>query len=236
MTEQVSLWKGEQQSADFAELCNALYERELHQLATIETGSINSIQARLKSLPYYIQQTARMMMQCTSPLTLDIQNASWSAKQTSQMPIPAIETVKASDKSASNNTNKMSVQLSNQGQASINQWYKSITLKHGLVVPILESNRIVLDCIDKIAPEKNSFRTNAHGWFDLDEISTKRDRSCSLAGSYSLLKPNKRIMSAACSGHCWVNHHKSIPVMPTLRELLLSCSINWRDFKKPVPR
>jgi len=225
MTEQVSLWKGEQQSADFAELCNALYERELHQLATIETASVTSIQGRLKSLPYYIQQTARMMMQCTSPLTLDIQNASWSAKQTSQMPISVNGTAKASDKS--------SVQLSNQDQTLINQWYKSITLKHGLVVPILENKRIVLDCIDKIAPEKNSFRTNAHGWFDLDEIPTTVEPSSNV---YSLLKPNKRIMTAACSGHCWVNHHKSIPIMPTLRELLLSCSINWRDFKKPVPR
>ena len=28
MNEQTSLWQGDYQSADFAELCNALYERE----------------------------------------------------------------------------------------------------------------------------------------------------------------------------------------------------------------
>lgn len=124
MTKQASLWKGEQQSSDFAELCNALYERELHVLANIDTVSVGLVQGRLKSLPYYIQRTARSMMQCTTPLTLDIQNASWSAKQGARLP------------------------LSEQSRDVVNQWYSSITLKHGLVVPIVHDNHIALDCID----------------------------------------------------------------------------------------
>lgn len=204
MTEQVSLWKSEQQSSDFAELCNALYERELHALANINAMSVGLIQGRLKSLPYYIQRTARQMMEASTPLTLDVQNASWSAKQGAHMP------------------------LSDQDENTVNQWYAKITLKHGLVVPIVHDNHIALDCIDKIDAEKQRFRTNVHGWFYFNGISPEND------STYQLLKPNKRVMTAACTGHCWVNNHKSIPVMPTLRELLLSCTINWRNFKQSI--
>lgn len=206
MTEQASLWKSEQQSSDFAELCNALYERELHALANMDTLSVGSVQGRLKSLPYYIQRTARLMMQCTTPLTLDIQNASWSAKQGSRLP------------------------LSEQDRDVVNQWYASTALKHGLVVPIVHDNHIALDCIDRIDLDNQRFRTNIHGWFLFQNKATEQEPL------YTLLKPNKRVMTAACAGHCWVNNHKSIPVMPTLRELLLSCTINWRNFKQPIVR
>lgn len=204
MTEQVSFWKGEQQLSDFSEFCNALYERELHHLANIEATSLGSLQGRLKSLPYYVQRTARLMMECSTPLTLDVQNASWSAKQGTYMP------------------------LSDQDEETVSQWYAKIELKHGLVVPIVHDNHIALDCIDRIDLEKHRFRTNIHGWFYFDELSPKSD------APYRLLKPNKRVMTAACSGHCWVNNHKSIPVMPSLRELLISCTINWSNFKKPI--
>lgn len=206
MTKQASLWKGEQQSSDFAELCNALYERELHVLANIDTVSVGLVQGRLKSLPYYIQRTARSMMQCTTPLTLDIQNASWSAKQGARLP------------------------LSEQSRDVVNQWYSSITLKHGLVVPIVHDNHIALDCIDRIDLDNKRFRTNVHGWFFFEKKTTEQEPP------YTLLKPNKRVMTAACTGHCWVNNHKSMPVMSTLRELLLSCSINWSNFKEPIVR
>lgn len=204
MTEQASLWKSEQQSSDFAELCNALYERELHTLANIDAVSVGLIQGRLKSLPYYIQRTARLMMQCSTPLTLDIQNASWSAKQATRLP------------------------LSDQEQYLVKQWYGSIELKHGLVVPIVHDNHIALDCIDRIDLTEHRFRTNVHGWFYFDDSAIEKH------SPYTLLKPNKRVITAACAGHCWVNNHTSIPVMPTLRELLLSCTINWRNFKQPI--
>ncbi|WP_441002768.1 hypothetical protein [Pseudocolwellia agarivorans] len=204
MTEQVSLWKGEQQTSDFAEFCNALYERELQTLANTDNISIESLQGRLKSLPYYVNRTARAMMQCSTPLMIDVQNASWSAKQVARMPI------------------------SNQDKTTVNQWYEKIELKHGLVVPIVHNNHIALDCIDRIDLEKYRFRTNVHGWFSFNENTSEEN------SRYQLLKPNKRVMTAACSGHSWVNDHKSIPVMPSLRELLISCSINWSNFKKPI--
>ena len=208
MIEQSSLWKTEQQSFNFAELSNALYERELNILANIENASVSFVQGRLKSLPYYIKRTAHSMMTCDTPLNLDIQNASWSAKQSAKMPI------------------------ADQEHLTVNQWYSKIKLKHGLVVPIVHNTYIALDCIDRIDEENSRFRTNAHGWFCYSECQ-KNDESVNNHLKYRLLKPNKRVMTAACSGHSWVNSHRSIPVMPSLRELLLSCTIHWHNFKTP---
>jgi hypothetical protein len=203
MNEQTSLWQGDYQSANFAELCNALYERELRLLSESPMPSAESIQGRLKSLPHYIKRTAHSMLQVQTPLKLDVQNASWSAKQGLQMP------------------------LSGQDVESVIKWYLSINLHHGLVVPIATDSAILLDSIDRIDIEQQRFRTNAHGWFYL---STEEKKTT--AGQ--LLKPNKKVMTAACSGHCWLNAHRSNPVIPSLRELLLSCAINWRNFKQPL--
>lgn len=207
MIEQSSLWKTEQQSSNFAELSNALYERELNVLANIENASVSFVQGRLKSLPYYIKRTAHLMMTCDTPLDLDIQNASWSAKQGLKMPI------------------------TDQEPSVVNKWYAQIKLQHGLVVPVVHNSHIALDCIDRIDEENSRFRTNVHGWFYYSESQKENElvgRNC----KYTLLKPNKRVMTAACSGHSWVNNHRSIPVMPSLRELLLSCTIHWRNFKQ----
>ncbi len=207
MTEQTSLWQDESQSADFAELCSALYEREIAQLAHADIQSPQAIQGRLKSLPYYIKRTAHLMLQTQTPLDLDVQNASWSAKQAAHMP------------------------LSGQEIDAVNQWYLSHNLTYGLVVPVVEQTHIVLDSIDRIDQQNHRFRTNVHGWFYLDSDQQQEKKS---AENYRLLKPTKRVMTAACTGHCWVNDHKTNPVMPSLRELLLSCAINWRNFKQPV--
>jgi len=204
MNEQTSLWHEDYQSADFAELCNALYERELRLLSEISNASVQSIQGRLKSLPHYIKRTAHSMLQAQVPFELDVQNASWSAKQGVHMP------------------------LSGQDIASVNKWYLSISLHHGLVVPIATDSTILLDSIDRIDLKQQRFRTNAHGWFYL---STSEE--CKTNGQ--LLKPNKKVMTAACSGHCWLNAKRANPIIPTLRELLLSCAINWRNFKQPLP-
>lgn len=204
MTEQSSLWQDETQSADFAELCCALYEREIFQLCQLQLSSAASLQGRIKSLPYYIKRTAALMLQHDNPLDLDIQNASWSAKQASQMP------------------------LTGQDIEQVNKWYQSQQLVHGLVVPVAENDHIVLDSIDRIDTEKQRFRTNTHGWYYLgDEYEQKKPKG-------RLLKPTKRVMTAACTGHTWVNNHKANPTIPSLRELLLSCAINWRNFKQPI--
>ena len=206
MTEQTSLWQNEQQSIDFAELCTALYERELGLLAKAPTSSAPALQARLKSLPYYVKRTAHLMLQTQTPLNLDVQNATWSAKQGAHMP------------------------LSDQDIESVNEWYLSAKLTHGLVVPVACDSYIALDSIDRIDNDNHRFRTNAHGWFYLLDHKLKPETQAKIR----LLKPNKRVMTAACSGHSWLNDHKTNPVIPTLRELLLSCAINWRNFKRPV--
>jgi hypothetical protein len=203
MNEQTSLWQGDYESAEFAELCNALYERELHLLGESSIASIESIRGRLKSLPHYIKRTAHSMLRVKTPLDLDVQNASWSAKQGLKMP------------------------LSGQDQQSVNKWYSSIKLHHGLVVPIATNSIILLDSIDRIDIEQQRFRTNVHGWFYLYES----DKNII---NRQLLRPNKKIMTAACSGHCWLNAYRANPVIPSLRELLLSCAINWRNFKQPL--
>ncbi len=204
MTEQTSLWHDESHLADFAELCSALYEREVTALANSSSNSVQAIQGRLKSLPYYIKRTAHMMIQSQTPLDLDVQNASWSAKQAAHMP------------------------LSGQDVDEVNRWYLAQPLVHGLVVPVAQKTHIVLDSIDRIDLEHQRFRTNVHGWFELSN-------NASSAKNVRLLKPNKRVMTAACTGHCWLNDHKANPIIPSLRELLLSCAINWRNFKQPVP-
>jgi len=204
MNEQTSLWQGDHQSADFAELCNALYERELRQLSEFPISSVQTIQGRIKSLPHYIKRTAHSMLQAQTPLALDVQNASWSAKQSLQVP------------------------LNGQELESVNKWYQSISLNHGLVVPIATPSTILLDSIDSVDNENQRFRTNVHGWFYLEKSEKNK-------ANVQLLKPNKKVMSAACCGHSWLNNHRANPTIPSLRELLLSCAINWRNFKQPLP-
>ncbi len=46
---QTSFWQTDLQSKDFAELCNALYERELRMLANTEISQVDNLQGRLKS-------------------------------------------------------------------------------------------------------------------------------------------------------------------------------------------
>ncbi|GHF85792.1 hypothetical protein [Thalassotalea marina] len=203
MTEQVSLWQNEVQSGEFAELCCALYEREIAHFVLLDISNTSSLQNRLKSLPYYVKRTASRMLEVESPLDIDLQNASWSAKQASHMP------------------------LTGQDIDQVNQWYNSFNLTHGLVVPIAQESHIVLDSIDRIDTENSRFRTNVFGWFDMQ--SQDNDKPV------KLLKPNKKVMTAACTGHTWINDHKANPTIPTLRELLLSCAINWRNFKQPLP-
>jgi len=197
---QVSLWE-EQHSYKYAELCNALYEREMQFIFHSNVSSIGQLQRRIKSVPYYVKRTAHCMLSSTLPLTLDVQNAMWTCPQAKNIP------------------------MNNQAPVDVARWYNSLTNAIGLVVPVLFEEQIMLDSIDRIDHEKHSVRTNMFGWADLEQLQGQQAR---------LLKPNKRVMKAACAGHKWVNSKSSSPVTPTLRELLLSCSINWSNFKQPL--
>ena len=211
---QSSFWQTNKQNNDFAELCNALYEREVHLLANADITNIQNIQGRLKSLSHYINRTANRMVQVNelglTPLMLDKQNATWTAKQAS----------------------KLSVLV--QNEQDVFSWYLTLinqTKKPslGLIVPILKADHIILDSIDRIDSEKKRIRTNDSGWFSLVDTNAEP--------SFRLLKPTKKVMLAACAGHRWqgrMNTTKLRPIMPSLRELLISCAIDWKNFKRPL--
>jgi hypothetical protein len=210
---QSSLWQINTETGDFAELCNALYQREISIIAKSDFISASAVQARLQSLSYYITRTAHAMVQVISqehsPLLLDTQNASWSAKQSTKMPLAGQET--------------------EQEILRAMQWYLQEGIYVGLVVPVLLVDHIIIDCIDRIDLNKQRLHTNVGGWFSLTPEHTP-----TVAVNKRLLKPNRKIMLSACAGHCWQRHNKQLPIIPSLRELLLSCSINWKNFKKPL--
>jgi hypothetical protein len=205
---QVSIWQQHQHDSTYAELCNALYERELRVLSQVDLPSAAAVQARLKSLPYYINRAAYLMSHHheKSPLQLDVQNASWSMKQINKIP------------------------LAGQDASQVKSWYNKAPLTVGLVVPVIKNDHIILDCIDRVDLKQLRFRTNISGWFSLAQ-HIEDDNYTQFA---QLLKPNKKVMSAACAGHCWQRTTKLRPIVLSLRELLLSCSINWKDFKTPL--
>jgi len=208
---QSSLWQAQAGNYDFAELCNGLYQREIKLLAKGNFASAQAVQVRLKSLSYYITRTAHSMMQVAlqdkSPLHLDCQNGSWSAKQSKIMPLSGQDIHQDGD---------------------VFSWYLAKNVSIGLVVPVQIEQHIMLDCIDRLDFDKQRLRTNVGGWFYL----RPQDTGSAVIGK-RLLKPNKKVMLAACAGHCWQGNNKLMPIIPSLRELLLSCSINWQNFKKP---
>jgi hypothetical protein len=207
---QNSLWQTSQQSSDYAELCNALYERELQQLVNANLVTVSAMQSKLKSLPHYIKRTAYSMTQVETPLILDRQNAHWSTKQSKIMP------------------------LSGQNPTLVWQWYQQFAVPLGLVVPIWFNDRILLDSIDRLDQSQPRIRTNAFGWFDANTLSKpfSQQGSAQINLQVQLLKPTKKVMMAACAGHRWQNNTTTTPLLLTLRELLLSCAINWQNFKQ----
>ncbi|REL32644.1 hypothetical protein DXX94_06980 [Thalassotalea euphylliae] len=208
------LWQESQQSNEFAELCSALYEREVTLLARVEVAQIETLQRRLQSLPYYVQKAAHAMVNAQTPMTLDSQNATWSSKQSRNLP-----------------------QVGQELDA-IAHWYLNQELPLGLVVPVEVGERLVLDCIDRLDKVQGRVRTNGHGWFALKQEQQGKQKQqehqhANLHNKAKLLKPTKKIMMASCAGHVWQNNKPCRPIIPTLRELLLSCSINWKNLKKP---
>ncbi len=212
---QSNLWQLQTETGDFAELCNGLYQREISLIAKGDFVSVQSVQARLRSLPYYINRTAHAMTQVAfqglSPLQLDSQNASWSAKQGKKPPLTGQETLQDREEACA--------------------WYLQKGLCIGLPVPVLIGDHIIIDCIDRIDLDKSRLRTNVGGWFSLianKEVNLDKERK------NQLLKPSKRIMISACAGHRWQRNSQQVTIILSLRELLLSCSINWKNFKKPL--
>lgn len=209
-SEQTLLWQQRSNQQLFAELCNALYERELAQIATCSDMDILQLQKRLGSLPYYIKRAAEHICQLTTPLELDSQNGSWLHPQ-------AVKpfAVKA------------------QVDKTLNFFQRHSQM--ALVVPVAVEHsgieQIVLDSIDDIDMAAQRLHCNQQGWFEM----TGQAITTTPLVKKTLLKPSKAVMAAACCGHQWLNGKRRTARRLALREMLLATQINWRQFAKLLP-
>lgn len=206
--DQTLLWLSAEQTLQYSELCNTLYERELARLANTPVEQVASLPKRLKSLPFYVREAANLILQFPSPLTLDAQNACWLHSQSRHCPIPA------ADESAS----------------CFKYFDKYAQL--GLLVPVYSKEHnielITLDSIDEIDRTGHRLHCNAHGWFAMAGWPQEPDNQHKL-----LLKPAKSVFTAAVCGHQWRNNERKSPRLLTLREMLLASRLNWLNFAKP---
>jgi hypothetical protein len=190
---------------NFAELSNALYERELQVLANSAINDSNLLKRKLKGLSHHIKNATMHLLEGKAPIAVDVHNGSWQSKQSGKCP------------------------LSSQTPDRTLIWYTQ-TAKLGDVVPILVESlgetHIELDCIDIMQSDR--LHLNKFGWFSKSgeyfDIVPKQAK-------YLLLKPTKSIVTAACAGHCWSIRGKGIPRALSLRELLLSTELDWKIFK-----
>jgi hypothetical protein len=211
MIEQDDIFGHNQDSIQFAELCNALYQRECHNLALTGITQVNLLKRKLKFLPQLVQECARSLCSSSAPLTVDYHNASYQGKQAAQCPALKFTA------------------------AQISATYQQLP-DIGKVLPILvrtiDGYHLELDSVDRIDHDHQLIHVNKHGWF------TTQGQSCELQPegaplvitdplAATLTKPTKAVMQAACSGHQWRLKGKGLPRALTLRELKLSFHIQW---------
>lgn len=190
---------------NFAELSTALYERELYRLSTSNIADLALLKRKLKGLSYHVRNASMLMLDNNAPMSVDVHNGSWQAKQAGKCPLTYQETDK------------------------VIKWYRDNS-RYGAVVAVyvehLGEQHIELDTVDRIVSDR--LHLNHFGWFsktgEYFEIIPKQTR-------YLLLKPSKSVMTAACCGHRWTPRGKAIPRALSLRELLLSTDIDWKTFK-----
>lgn len=192
---------------ELAELCNALYERELQFLSAHGPKQINLLRRRLAGLSHHVNRTARFLVSRTTPLALDEHNASWQAKQPAKSPARNAD----SDVCA--------------------QWLEKHA-KVGLVIPVrvqeFDNEHIELDSIDKVQLENQTLHINKFGWFDFNGNSLEEARFAPRL--INLVKPTKTIVTSACCGHSWNHKGKTLPRRLSIREMLLVSTLDWRHF------
>lgn len=136
--QQAEIWQNDAQRADYAQLCNAFYAREIARVAAILDEE--RLRRTLTSLPYYIERASTRIVNGDIPMTLDSQNGCWLDKQ-------KISPAKL--------------------DAQANQAFYKNYAKAGLVVPILincpEQTRVRIDSVDQVSD--NKLHCNEHGWF-----------------------------------------------------------------------
>ena len=209
-SQQVDIFSDDQSQLHYAELCNALYERELASLSQQKISNISLLQRKIAGLRHHVKRAAYNLLQHQSPLQVDIHNASWQAKQAA--------------KCMANNYVSQKTQ----------QWFSSniqIGCSIAIHVKHLGSEHIELDSVDRIELSSKRIHANKFGWFDTDGELTKDNHKQTDILSLRLLKPTKATLTAACCGHNWDHKGKGQQRALSLRELLLSLSINWKTFR-----
>ncbi|MCW8106948.1 hypothetical protein OPS25_00340 [Alteromonas ponticola] len=195
---------------DFNEICNALYERELANLAHRGPTQISLLKRRLGGLPHHVRRIAYYLSNNQTPLAIDSHNGSWQARQAASCP------GKHTDK-----------------EKSV-AWF-SKHAAHGLVVGVwvgtLNEEHIELDSVDKVQKENHTLHLNKHGWFTFEGDFLDHEKSD--FDKRQMLKPTKSVMQAACCGHSWNHKGKISPRPLSLREMLLSMEIEWKNFTLP---
>lgn len=208
--QQVDIFQGDQRQRYFADLCNALYERELLVLSQQKNPNVSLLQRRLAGLSYHIKNLAERLLSNHSPLSVDIHNASWQAKQAAKSVASKIQP---------NETQKWFSHCAQLGMPVVVRVYE-LGIEH-----------LEIDSVDRIDLEKSHLHVNKHGWFNFDGSPVEQDNDPQIRQQKLLLKPSKAIFTAACCGHSWNHKGRSQPRSLSLRELLLSTSINWKTFR-----
>jgi hypothetical protein len=209
-SQQVDIFSDDQRQLHYAELCNALYERELASLSQQKISNISLLQRKIAGLRHHVKRAAYSLLQHQSPLQVDIHNASWQAKQAAKC------------------------MANNYAPQKTQQWFSSniqIGCSIAIHVKQLGCEHIELDSIDRIEQSNHRVHTNKFGWFTMDGEFAEDNLKQTNVLCLRLLKPTKAILTAACCGHKWANKGKGQQRALSLRELLLSLSINWKTFR-----
>lgn len=195
-----------------AELCNALYDKSIQELAETQLPP-KLLQQRLASLTYHVNLATEKLLNCDSPLELDVHNGSWHGRQESTLKIDKVDAEKTQ------------------------KWLEK-NAAVGLNLPVYiaqpREQHIELDVVDKVDKVAQKLRLNKNGWFTFSGAPIAKTSEASPpqdAISTLLLKPSKAFLTAAVCGHCWNYTGKTIPRRIPLRELLLSTSIDWKGYK-----
>lgn len=209
-SKQSNIFSDDQRQQHFAELCNALYERELQVLAQQKINSISLLQRKIGGLRHHIKRAADQFLSHAGPLQVDLHNGTWQSKQ-------------------------MAKCMAKKFDSDLSQRWFVKYARFGLCVPVhvseLGVEHIELDSVDRIEADDNRMHLNKHGWFNFsgDHTEARSDNvHCVLKRA---LKPSKTLLTAACCGHTWNHKGRSLPRTLSLRELLLSGSINWQNFR-----
>ncbi|MBG9998035.1 hypothetical protein I6E72_03580 [Pseudoalteromonas sp. NSLLW24] len=137
--QQVEIWQTDAQKVLYAQLCNAFYQREVQRL--VAEPNADKLRRQLKSLPYYIERAATLVVNGDTPFTLDAHNGTWLEKQ---KPTPPDVNVQA------------------------NELFYQTYAKVGLIVPVIlhgyDQVRLRIDSIDQLG--ENKLHCNELGWFD----------------------------------------------------------------------